>query len=159
MKLTRDTLKQLKIDVKEKQGLVNLIDDKKSIVATLPLFYANPTSTYRKNVKSAFLWVQDNKALYNKMVKAIAKEPLATISILETFATDLHSQGKTEWLQAFKSDTFTFKYSICLLFGIPQGRIDKVKDANGTSNKTSLKDIVSDENCIDITKAIVEAIA
>lgn len=157
MKLNRDILKMLTVKVEEKEGLVTLIDDKKAVIAVLPLFYTNPTGTYKKNVKSAFLWVQDNKALYSKMVKAISKEPIATMAILEAVATDLHSQGKTDWLQPFRSDTFTFKYSVCLFFGLAQGKIDKVKDAHGTSNKTSLKDVATDEEVTTPEYATVNA--
>lgn len=125
--------------------VVNLLNDEE-VIASLPMLYQGSKGTYLKNVKSAFLWVHENKALFNRLLKAYQTEPISIIASLEAEAMKQAEKGKFEWLQAFRTDTYIFKYSICLLFGIPQGKIDKIKLEHGTSHRTSLEvDVVTDE--------------
>ncbi len=152
--LKRENLKEYKVRIVK--DVTELINDKQEVIASLPCLYVGKRGTYTKNIKSAFLWVDQNKAVYNKLLKAYQNEPVSIIASLEAEAMKLAEKGKFEWLQAFRADTYIFKYSICLLFGIPQGKIDNVKLANGTS-ATRLKDVVTDEQITTPELATVNA--
>lgn len=160
IEITKEILKDSEISIDEKNNITNLIYEK-AVIASLPCLYVGKKGTYKNNVKSAFLWASQNPELYASLMKLYNEEPLAIIKNLEAEAMKLKAEAKSEWLQKFRPDTFIFKYSICLFFGIPQGTIDKIKDASGTSNKTKLKDeapaTVTDEKVTVQTEVMATA--
>jgi hypothetical protein len=156
MKITKEMLKTCTIEINKKDKLVYLVDVKKAKIDNLPMLYTNPTATYLKNIKSVFLFRYENKALFNKLVKSFEAEPLEIIATLEAEANKLAEAEKMTWLQPFKTNSYIFKYSICLCFGIAQGKIDKVKLQNGTSNRTKLDadDIIITTDEVVIKKGV-----
>jgi len=173
-----EEFKTMKISTNQANETVKLMQGKTEIMS-LPLMYNPPTETFKKNVKSAMLWVNNNIETYNELFKAVTASPAEVIHLLETEASNyanpiieqvaeakkagVTAEVELKNVQAFRLDTFIYQYSICLLFGISQGKIDKIKKSNGTSvtkaklindagGKAKTKTIVSDDSikAIDI---------